>query len=295
MDDRRTITAIQVGGLAREVLSPGTRGSVTGVTSSGIFLNSTNKILFVTQARYNSPYNIQVETTANLSSQLIIGDDWSVEGEKIILGKTPFRIDLQAAHVWIPLPLQQIDNSKAEQVKRMSALLDRFSEIDSNKGWLFLKDAEKEAKFQTIEPDAQNIRQLTENFLDDFRQSDLAACLDSAGHILGLGGGLTPSGDDWLTGFFLYFTRQNRQDKFMLDLGTAITSMAYERTTKISANRIEAACRGWAEEMFLEVLDHLFTSRVELSEEQIQRLVNFGHSSGVDTSMGILGALSLGY
>ncbi len=294
MDERCTITAIQVGGLAREVLSPGTRGSVTGVTSSGIFLISANKILFITQAQYNSPYNIQVETIVNLSSQLIVGDTWKVDGEKIILGKTPFQIDLQAAHVWMPLPLQQIDNSKAEQIERMNALLDRFSGIDRNKGWLFLKDDEKDTKNQTIVSEAQRIRQLTENFLDDCRQSDLAACLESARHILGLGGGLTPSGDDWLTGFFLYFARQNKQDKFMLDLGAAVTSMAYERTTKISANRIEAACRGWAEEMFLEVLDHLFTSSVELSEEQVQRLVNFGHSTGVDTYMGIYSALSLG-
>jgi hypothetical protein len=66
-----------------------------------------------------------------------------------------------------------------------------------------------------------------------------------------------------------------------------------ERTTKISANRIKAACQGWAEEIFLEVLDHLLVSSVELLDEEVQRLVNFGHSSGVDTCMGIHSALSL--
>jgi hypothetical protein len=293
MEDHRTIKAIQIGGLAREVLIPGTKGSVMGVTSTGIFLNAANVILFITEVPYNSPYNIQVETMARLTPQISIGDAWSVEGEQIIFDRTHFQVDFETAQVWKPSPPKSADNLKVEQIKRMDVLLERFTALDPGKGWLFLREAGRVSGATKSVLEAQRVHHWTEQFIADVRRPDLPTCLESARPILGLGGGLTPSGDDWLTGFFLYFARANRQDQFMLDLGEAITSMALERTTSISANRIKAACQGWAEEIFLEVLDHLLVSSVELTDEKIQRLANFGHSSGVDTCMGIYSALSL--
>lgn len=293
MEHRREIKALQVGGLARDVLTPGARGTVMGVTSGGIFLHSDGKILFLTEANYDSPYNIRVESISPLAPQIAAGDAWSAEGGKIILERLDLQIDIQTAVVWEPSPLKHADNPIAEQVRRMDTLLERFRELDPDKGWLFLMDAGNGTDHGMPDLEAHRIHDLTGHFLAGVKETDLSACLESARSILGLGGGLTPSGDDWLTGFFLYFARADRQDQFLLDLGASVTAMAMERTTKISANRIEAACRGWAEEMFLEVLDHLLVSNIVLSDEKVQRLVKFGHSSGVDTCMGIHGALSI--
>jgi hypothetical protein len=61
----------------------------------------------------------------------------------------------------------------------------------------------------------------------------------------------------------------------------------------ISANRIEAACQGWSEELFLGVVDSLLVDDAQVSDLTIERLVNFGHSSGVDTCVGIGAALTV--
>ena len=61
----------------------------------------------------------------------------------------------------------------------------------------------------------------------------------------------------------------------MTSLGESLTAMAFESTTTISANRIEAACQGWSEELFLEVIDSLFIADAEIGDQEAERLVVF--------------------
>jgi hypothetical protein len=85
-------------------------------------------------------------------------------------------------------------------------------------------------------------------------------CLRAAAALFGLGGGLTPSGDDVITGFQLYQVRvralQNKAERaFIIEMGQKLTELAYQKTLYVSANRLEAACQGWTEDLFLKVLD----------------------------------------
>jgi len=106
---------------------------------------------------------------------------------------------------------------------------------------------------------------------------------------------LTPSGDDLLAGFLLFHTRVGQavsnEGTFVKTLGEALTDLAYNKTTWISANRIKAACRGWSESIFLETLDYILNDSAEIPNRVTDRLMGFGHSSGVDTLMGFWTAL----
>lgn len=285
------MNAIQIGGLAKKVLIGGATGKVLGITSSGSFLNSAEKILFVTSAPYKSPYNIQINEYEQLAAKVKVGDQWQVSGEVLEFNESNMRIDMGSALFWSPLPQKIISTGCDEQIVRINQLMRRLRELDPHKGWLIIFNSEPQNKM------GLHIRQLTKQFLAGIDNSDKSVYLKGARSILGLGGGLTPSGDDWLTGFFLFHARraqaQNVNDPFLTDLGAEITNMAFESTTSISANRIEAACQGWAEEIFLEVIDHLFDAEFPLSDEKIVQLVNFGHSSGVDTCLGIHAACGI--
>ena len=70
-----------------------------------------------------------------------------------------------------------------------------------------------------------------------------------------------------------------------------MVKQSFEKTTTISANRLEYAARGWSEELFLRLIDHLFDSQKPFDNEKIQLLADFGHSSGIDTMMGIMYAV----
>jgi hypothetical protein len=281
--------AIQIGGLARAILKDGVSGTVLGSTSMGLFLTTGQKILFLTSADYKSPFNIQIFSLNHLSDQIIVGDKWHFHQDRLIFSSANSGVSVDNTEIWQPSPLPKVESSLLVQQARMDALLQRILALDPGKGWLFLASQSDQA----YESEANIILGLTSRFLECVNDSDLDGALKSGRSILGRGGGLTPSGDDWLSGFLLYHARMNNASAFIRDLGNALTVMAFESTTMISANRIEAACEGWSEEMFLKIIDSLLITDAEISDEKIERLVRFGHSSGVDTCVGIYAALKV--
>lgn len=281
--------ALQIGGLARKTLVDGVTGTVLGSTSKGLFLTSNQKILFVTSADYKSPFNIQLFSLRNISDQITAGDTWHYEDEHLVFGQKDIRIATANAEVWQPPASPLIETTAQEQDQRMNSLVQRLRSLDPLKGWLFLA----EPASLKLDSEAALIQAMTAAFLNCVKKSDLPGSLESGRSILGRGGGLTPSGDDWLSGFLLYHARTGQMNPFIVSLGESITALAFESTTKVSANRIEAACQGWSEELFLEVVDSLVVSDADLSDQGVERLVNFGHSSGVDTCVGIGAALNV--
>lgn len=278
--------ALQLGGLAANSLTEGCSGKVMGITSRGVFLITGERILFVTDADYRSPYNIQVYIMPGQFNPFTPGDDW-VYSQGMLTFQNNIRIDTSEATLWQPEKAPTIETTFPDQSSRMGALLQRMLALDPDKGWLYL------AKPADVKPgsEASIIRDMTDRFLACVRKSDLEGALQAGRSILGRGGGLTPSGDDWLSGFLLYFARADQASAFIRALGQSLTTMAFGSTTKISANRIEAACLGWSESLFLEVIDSLLVSDGVISNLTIEHLINFGHSSGVDTCVGVGAAL----
>jgi hypothetical protein len=94
-----------------------------------------------------------------------------------------------------------------------------------------------------------------------------------------------------MAGFLLWQSRLDqscgRERPFVQQLGKVLTDLAYQKTTSVSANRIEAACRGWSEDLFLQIIDSFLNDSADIQPETIERLLRFGHSSGVDTYVGI--------
>ncbi len=282
-----TLHAIQLGGLAAQALTEGCTGKVMGITSRGVFLNTGQRILFVTDADYRSPYNIQLSIHPRQFEQFNPGDHWTYSEGVLLFQQKNTGINVIQATLWQPTPAPQVETDLTEQITRIQTLFFRMREIDCSKGWLYLTKPGELASGS----EASLILEMTDRFLVGVEKYDLEGTLQAGKSILGRGGGLTPSGDDWLSGFLLYHARTGDQSAFIRELGQVLTVMAFNSTTMISANRIEAACQGWSEELFLEVVDSLLVPDGELSNLSVERLVNYGHSSGVDTCVGIGAAL----
>jgi len=289
------INALQIGGLAKQAASAGKPGKVVGLTSKGIFLNSGDKILFLTDAAYRSPFNIQVRQMEFLSNSVFFGNECILSTDSITFSQNQILIDLQFAEIWLPTKPLIINNTLSTQAARIDRIVKRMCEIDPNQGWLFLAICDV-LEFPRLNFEEDRIMKNTKAFTASFTAEDLPGCLIYASSIIGLGGGLTPSGDDWLTGFMLLLTRVGQVDlikqQFVINLGKSLVEMANQKTTIISANRIAAACSGWAEELFLDIVDHIVNVETNFSETKIEAIIDFGHSSGVDTCMGIFDAWS---
>jgi hypothetical protein len=283
-----------MGCIVTEAFFAAQKGSVLGLSSKGIFLQVGTYVLFITNAPYKSPFNIYVLGFNRLLETLKQGEHFEVKFDSMHFEESGTRILIENVEKWTPGPPLAIDTRQATRKKRVKLLIDDIVEIDPNKGWLFLytESDRAEASRDFLK---ERIWEGTQKFTEGYRVGELSQCLVAAESLIGLGGGLTPSGDDWLAGFVLYLERfsyaGNVRSGFLQIIGNALQDLAFQKTTTISANRIMAARRGWAEEPFLNVIDTLFSTQSQFDPELAGVLVRFGHSSGVDTLLGISAAI----
>ncbi len=283
---QKTFFATFMGKMAAEALQLHRAGTVRGLTSKGIFLQCREYILFITDAPYKSPFNIYVPGYDRLMNELAVNTEFDVTADALVFGNSEIRIITENAEIWTPDAPVQMMTKHIDRTNRMDSILNRISEIDPGKGWMFLFNHHQTLPEDLADRISNNTRLFTKAYID----RNLDACLESASHLLGLGGGLTPSGDDWLAGFVLYQScYQQAVDEpapFLAALAQELLDLAKGKTTTISANRMLAASRGWSEEPFLQVIDALFTGK-PISTDLVELLTHFGHSSGVDTTLGI--------
>jgi hypothetical protein len=112
---------------------------------------------------------------------------------------------------------------------------------------------------------------------------------------LGAGAGLTPSGDDFVTGLLLALNRWKDilWDRDDLDLiNQSVVEAAYQMTTTLSANLIELASLGEGDERILKATDWIMGGYPEASGI-VEDLLDWGSSSGVDILAGFTAAIAI--
>ncbi|MGE5287387.1 MAG: DUF2877 domain-containing protein [Micromonosporaceae bacterium] len=121
---------------------------------------------------------------------------------------------------------------------------------------------------------------------------DLAGAVEAADILIGLGPGLTPSGDDVLAGLLLALRllggaiRGGTRAVWLADwLSAAVTHDAGSRTTSLSATLLHCAARGQAAAEVATVL-RAFAGQ-EPAGPAAARLLTAGHTSGADLAWGL--------
>jgi hypothetical protein len=99
----------------------------------------------------------------------------------------------------------------------------------------------------------------------------------------GRGKGLTPSGDDILTGFTLALIIFDKFDNWIKALKLIVTR---KQTTEISMAYLRALIEGYASEYFVQLVQLLDEEDKDVIEETIEKVQSFGHTSGNDTLFG---------
>jgi hypothetical protein len=110
---------------------------------------------------------------------------------------------------------------------------------------------------------------------------------NDAAQLIGLGPGLTPSGDDYLGGVLValrWLGRGAQADSLWRWLGPRLA----ERTSAISAAHLAAAASGQVHEALHEMLDNLSAWQAPDLLPSLSRLDAVGHTSGWDALAGIV-------
>jgi hypothetical protein len=128
---------------------------------------------------------------------------------------------------------------------------------------------------------------------DRCADGDLAHAVDAAERIVGLGPGLTPTGDDILSGLLVSLrlfggsVHGGERAVWLADwLGAAVTAHADTRTTALAATLLHCAADGQAGVEVAAVLRG--TAGQTPLGPSVRRLLGIGHTSGADLAWGLL-------
>lgn len=148
------------------------------------------------------------------------------------------------------------------------------------------------------------ILSLVQLSLEQARRSDAAAACETARSLVGLGAGLTPSGDDFLVGFLAGAVASGHEAVGALssELARAAT---LAQTTDVAAsflrhaarNEFSASVQGVALALLQQQLDAEYQAarpgaQFAAVERETNRLLSFGATSGADCLLGVLSGVS---
>lgn len=130
-----------------------------------------------------------------------------------------------------------------------------------------------------------------EKLVAGLQLEDLLLCIEGADGLAGLGGGLTPDGDDFLLGCSLA-----AWVKFPRRAAGRITHRIYEvaslRTTTFSAACLRAAAKGECTSVWHSLFSSLLCRSEDAVYKTAKRVIQQGHTSGASALAGFLAVLT---
>lgn len=285
------LIATSLGSYAAKSLIAADGAVVRGVTSRGVYLQtSPHAVVFLTRDPTHGPFTVNISTLPREFTHLHSGSPVNYLEGRIELPGEPLTIQLQHAQVWTAPPPSPNLLSSSDRIRHLKTLVRRVLEY---KGWVGVAGLLPELigldGLQPAETDPLGMQPVLHGCLQALSQQDVHAVLEHLLRALGRGPGLTPSGDDLSVGVLLALTRGNPG---MLGvqpvawLAKSLREAAYQKTTTYSANLIEAAGAGEADERLLAACGCVFSGEPD-PQTAAGAVSHWGSSSGVDTLAGI--------
>jgi hypothetical protein len=278
------LNVVNIGSIAWQVWQHDQSARVMGVTSRGLFLAIEQRVLFVSFERWRGPLTINVEGPLDC----VIGDRVRLSPTRLIFPAT--EVDLSAVEVWhpgVPSCARPLTEQREALGQLASSVLARRAPEGFGGLLLHLVDLPEKPALSAIE--AALLTWLNQ-LRDSIQYADFDQATTLIEGLLGLGRGLTPSGDDVTIGLLLSLNRWPA-DRDWRELNQRVIDLAYQRTTTISANLIECAAAGEADERLINIVDGLVTGTPS-RDECVECVLDWGNSSGIDALIGMALACS---
>lgn len=277
-----------------DTLSTGQIATIFGVTSRGIFLRAAEeRMIFLSFEDYRGPLTANLSADPQQLANLSPGGAVVTCQERITFIDTDISISTSGAEVWKPCgpmgpPLNSTD--------RVDAIRNLASDVYRQKGAEGLGEmlpvlAGFSSRSVSRDDQSQGLRARIAEIRGQIAQGNQLLLSQTIQSFLGLGSGLTPSGDDFVTGLLLSLNRWDSvlQPGDLSILNEQVVQAAYRCTTTLSANLIECAALGLADERLIQAVDFLAAAAYHQSEV-LPGLLNWGNSSGVDALAGMITA-----
>jgi hypothetical protein len=280
------------GTTAKKVLSSAPRASVSGITSRGIFLRiDPDDVIFLSFEPYKGPLTLIIAGDVSGLSRVKQADSVNVQDGNIFFITSGIKIITQRTETW---DVPSRSNAALEPPERNQRIKAIASEMRAKRVPVGLGEVltglfnvgNKDALIAASSSPSIDFR----NLMRVTHPPDLTDLLPALESVLGLGAGLTPSGDDLIIGLLLAYNRWKDALNPLLDiskLNETVRRMAFQKTTLISAHLIACAADGMADERLITALDGIMTGVPE-GPACADALLNWGSTSGYDTLAGMV-------
>lgn len=293
MSSNSLYRAHKAGTLALKELERSAIVTVAGSTSRGIYLRtSERRMVFIAAEPFCSPWTVLVNEMMDGHQDLPSGSIARIERGYVQCEAVSITVDLSGVVAWVPPPPPQ-----AESTDGCLMRLERVAQAcAANKGTLGFAPLLPALLGLNGSALADELQRALEHIQGARQALQLSRPDTALAHLLklmGLGRGLTPSGDDFIAGMLLVYNRWHTVVAAPVDLSglnRALSQNAYTKTTTLSANIIESAAQGVGDERLLQALDGIITGHTD-ENTCVRLLTRYGSSSGVDALAGMAVAL----
>ena len=237
---------------------------------------------------YDLPQGIRIATTNPLPA-LTVGGVAACRGGVLRFDSVPFAVDLRGAPVW------------ESQVKSLGADMRAPS---AQAAWAAVWDALNHRQrrvsaeviandlmpFAAGSPLSRRLGAPLFELMTSADSLDASACAEAARAMIGLGPGVTPSGDDILIGFLagLWSTagKDWKRISFIESFGNELANIA-QNTNEISRTYLALAAQGQFSSSLSRLTESIAGGAEDLAEAA-EAAMRVGHSSGMDSVTGLL-------
>lgn len=290
----RVLEADSVGILAARALGSPNDAVVLGRFERSFCLDVGGALITIgDDTLHDGPLNVRLGPMSgvSLTSDLGIqpGQRWTASPKRL-RRRDGLEIDLGTASIWQP----EKPNAAPERLQlkngldHLQSLIEERQIEGSGLSRLVIQRAPpRTATERAAHPHIEALNADLRHWLLDDAPPDPAPAIQ----LLGLGPGLTPSGDDLLAG--LLITWHHLGAGLVADrLGCALLAAAVECTTPISQAHLAAAASGYGAAPLHHLLTAVVASRHFEVAETLDVVAKIGHSSGLDAIAGMMLALT---
>lgn len=140
---------------------------------------------------------------------------------------------------------------------------------------------------------ARLLAERSASLLDELSKGRWESAVDDAVRLVGLGPGLTPSGDDYLTGLFTIFNLPDSPLEPYRSFCAEVVAGSSELTNPISFITMKKAADGQVRESIVRFLRSAIEGSSQETILSLAEVLGIGSSSGTDIALGLIHGLEL--
>lgn len=231
----------------------------------------------------NAPYTLKVDYDESFNDITNQNEKVLKNDNQILIGKTV--IDLSTVNIWNMKDNKIIKFSHdivKKNIKFFNMLIETMGKDGGCKYYYLKHFLNKDYKASLIE---RELAKRIEHFYKNLNEDKISK--EDITRLIGLGMGLTPSGDDFLTGFLATINLFESNEHLFNQIKNYI-SLPLKSTTDISSAMIKAALEGKYREYVNQFIYSFLEDDKEKFLKAFKNLLKIGSSSGTDMSVGIV-------